>query len=234
MGRIERGFLAIGLAATLAACASTPSGPYWEDQHWNEALFNALQAQIYYPIGTHDPRTEPVTGTVGFTYHRGHLEDVTLVKSTDSPVLDATMVHQVSIAKVPLATGPEADTPRHYELGLRMPTPLPVFYSQVQQQAQKTASYPHESMLMSESGVVEVSFDYEAGHISNAQVFKSSGYEALDKAALIDVNNLQIPPPVEHEHDRMHLQMQICYNVNPRNQDKCPVHKTVIQVVNAQ
>src|SRR5690242_20527359 len=121
----------MGLVASLAACASTPSGPYWEDRKWSESLFNAIQGQIYYPIGTNEPRTDPVMGTVGFTYDHGHIDDVAMVKSTGSPVLDSTMVHQVSIAKVPLASGPEAGTPRHYELELRMPTPIPVFYEKM-------------------------------------------------------------------------------------------------------
>lgn len=224
--------IAIGFAAALVACASTSPGPYWEDQHWSEALFNALQGQLYYPIGTNDPRTEPVMGTVGFTYDRGHLDDVAMVKSTGSPVLDATMVHQVSIAKVPLASDPEAGTPRHYELELRMPTPIPVFYEQMRMLAQKSAVYPRESVQMGQIGAVIVAFDYQAGRISNAQVFTSSGYEALDRAALIDVNNLQVPPPIEHEHDRMHLRMQICYSLNPRGLEKCPVYKQVIEVVN--
>lgn len=224
--------LASGLAALLVACASTPSGPYWEDQRWNESLFIALQESLSYPIGANEQRTDPVSGKVGFTYDRGHLKDVSMIESTGSSVLDAAMVQQVSSANIPLATGPDADQSRRYELVLRMPTPIPDFYKRIHELAAKAAFYPRESVNMGQAGAVVVAFDYEAGHTWNIQVFESSGYAALDKAALLDVKNLQISPPVEHEHDRMHLRMQICYSLRPQDMAKCPTYKQVIEVTN--
>src|SRR5215472_13994041 len=99
--RCARNGLLSFLAGFLVACASIPSGPYWEDQKWNEDLFNAVSSVLHYPQDVADQTITPQEASVQFTYTNGHLENVELTKSTGSNALDAALVSEVESVKVP-------------------------------------------------------------------------------------------------------------------------------------
>ncbi|HEV2111590.1 MAG TPA: TonB family protein [Gammaproteobacteria bacterium] len=230
MDRIHRPLLLMGFIILLPACAGAPSAPYWEDQKWNESLFNAVQQSVHYPGALTEEPSESVEGEVGFTYTNGRIEDATLVKSTGSQALDAVLLQQVRSAKVPPAIGSHAGESRHFELSLKMLTPMQDFYDRFQITAQKSALYPKEAILSGDTGAVVIGLDYQDGIISNAQVMQSSGHVSLDRAALRDIKNLDIPPPVNHIHDHLHFSLQLCYSL--KNKGGCPTYRSVIQVVN--
>jgi len=222
----------MGLIMLLSACSSTPSAPYWENQKWNESLFNAVQGSLHYPDGANEQRTEPVEGKVGFTYVQGHLQDVVIVNSTGTAVLDEAMLQQVSAAEVPAASGLHAEAPRRYELVLHMPTPISDFFVRMRVAAHRNMSYPREAVISGITGAVVVAFDYQAGKISNIQVMKSSGSKLLDNAALHDISYVKVAPPAEHADERLHLQLLLCYSLGKLGADACPGYKEIIEVIN--
>ena len=237
IGDIERWPTAAILAVAtlmLGACVSSSvtSGPYWEDQKWNESLFYTLQHALHYPLGANAQSIDPVYGKVQFTYENGYLENLNISESTGSPQLDAAMLKQVSEARVALASGPDASVPHRYEFRLRMPTPISDFFDEVRTAIRKNVRYPRGAVIWNHQGAVIVSFDYKEGVVSDVQVAKTSGYKELDESAVNAVAGIKVMPPVEHTHERLHMQVQTCYSLGKQGTETCPSYKEVIQVIN--
>lgn len=223
------------LACVLGACASVPSGPYWEDQKWNESLFRAVQASVHYPSGTNgegvlEAQAEPLQAQVQFTFNKDHLEDVRITQTTGWSASDHALLEQVTVAHVPPATGPYAGILRRFEFNLAMPTPMSEFDSTLQVALKKRVKYPISALRYHEMGAVVLEFDYADNAVSNPTISQTSTHESLDRAALDAVTGLIGPPlPAIYAGTHLHMKTQACFSLwgTP-----CPSYKEVIQVIN--
>lgn len=77
--------------------------------------------------------------------------------------------------------------------------------------------YPRLSLLNEEAGVVEVRVTLDSsGHLENAEIKKSSGFERLDAAALKTLQSISNFPPLPSAlAPRLVIAVPIRYEVNP-------------------
>lgn len=173
-------------------CAIAPNKPASASQ---EKLQADIQKQIHYPDNPL-PGT-PIYGdaTALFTYDHGTIKDVSIVKSTGNPVLDASLKDQLLKIKLQLTDVSTSSTYGQFkfEFEIYNPGQLEMFKKRLFDAIKSNAVYPKGDILKGSSGNVSVTFDYERGKLNNARISQSSHDKLLDAAALDAVFHTFLP-----------------------------------------
>ena len=82
-------------------CTSYPQGPYWKNPTWGKELQNRITAQMRYPMEATNNGFPTGTATVEFTYRDEKLTDIRIIKTTQSQILDDSIVQQLAKVKPP-------------------------------------------------------------------------------------------------------------------------------------
>ena len=216
--RILTALLITGL---LTACASTtmppakiPSAPYWENPQWINAMGQAIQDNIQYPIEAAKNGFPSGRAVVQFTYADDQFQDVSIIKSTGNKILDATIETQIPKIKPPVVAGSTASVPHRFQLTVNIAPYSYSFIREVHDDLRKYARYPRIAILSGQQGIVVAHFQYLNGTVLNPSIEKSSKWPALDKAVLDELLHIKLPLPPSWALDKkLGFRVPICFSL---------------------
>lgn len=112
----------------VSACASAPTGPYWENPEWTQSLTDAIHAKVTYP-GVFSADVLPTgEGVAGFDYQNNKLVNVVIVRSTGYKMLDDAIIQGIQKVTPPSVGRDYSSTVHHFEVPIGVP---PVFRTDV-------------------------------------------------------------------------------------------------------
>lgn len=186
----------VGIVAIIcSACVSAPKGPYWTDQQWVNSLQRSLH--LTYPGPNVYSGLKSVHATVAFTYNRGRAENVRIIDTTGSGILDNSIESEVLHASLPPAYGIEKLAPHDFQFNVSLQPPFTNFATILRQDIVDQTTPSLRKYSPGDYGYVVIGFDYQDGSLSNVKVlYDSSGERKLADDIAAHVLRVKVPAPI--------------------------------------
>lgn len=186
----------VGIVAIVcSACVSAPKGPYWTDQQWVNGLQRSLH--LTYPGPDVYSGLKSVHATVAFTYNRGRAENVRIIDTTGSGILDNSIKSEMLHATLPPAYGIEKLAPHDFQFNVSLQPPFTNFATVLRKDIIDQTTPGLRKDWPGDHGYIVIRFDYQDGSLSDAKsLYNSSGEQKLADDVVGRVLRVKAPAPI--------------------------------------
>ena len=200
--------------SVISACASAPTGPYWEDPAWTQTLEDAIHGQVKYPAVFSADALPTGEGVAGFDYQNGQLVNVIVVRSTGYKKLDDAIVAGIQKATPPAVGRNYRSTVHHFEVPILMQPDLDQFRLSLYDAIIANLKLPKE-VIPNTPVVLSIKSAYLNGALTNINMQKTSYLERLNNAVLDRLKNASLPPPPSNFKDKsIDIDMHLCVSLD--------------------
>ncbi|MGA9853216.1 MAG: hypothetical protein WBR15_09825 [Gammaproteobacteria bacterium] len=209
--------IALGTTFLVAACASAPPKPYWENNLWIFELSAVVQSSIPYPYREKASDGFPsYIATVQFTYQSGQLKDIEIIQSTGSNKIDQYIINRLATVKTPPKTfGPGALLAHRFQLPIKlMPPTKMIFYNSIYTSINQQIHYPEDARKNKSEGWILIKFQYQDGHILDSEILRSTAPKTLNSELLKEFDAIKLPaspPSLNNANKILNFQVSFCF-----------------------
>ncbi|HEV7163972.1 MAG TPA: TonB C-terminal domain-containing protein [Gammaproteobacteria bacterium] len=207
--RFGRG-LSLSLLLMFAGCATAPTGPYWEDAKWTQALADAIHVKVTYPNNFSAEVLPTGEATVGFDYQENRLTNVVITRSTGHKVLDDAVVLGIQKVTPPSVGRDYSSTAHHFELSILMQPDIDQFRMTLYDAITSNLKFP-KGLYPSTAVLVDIKANYLNGSLTNISMQRSSNFEDVDNAIIAKLGSASLPAPPSNFKDKpIEIDMSFC------------------------
>jgi hypothetical protein len=204
------------LAPVLAACSATPSVPYWQDPHWQQALLDTVHKNVLYPTPISADTPPTGEGTAAFDVLGGKLENIQLIKSTGYERLDQAIVQGLGKTIPPAMNGKDSAAGHRFELTLQMEPGIDQFRGILYDAVTEATKLPEE-VFTDHPEFIFVNATYLNGSFTNVEIQLPGASTVLKRVFTDKFNSARLPLPSSNLKDKtIDVSMNFC--VTPREE----------------
>ena len=151
---------------------------------------------FYYPTEAVFPELPHGVATVIFPYQDGRAEDVRILKSTGSLILDGALESQLERATFPKAYGLEKLQPHNFQFDIELDPSLTDFGNALKSSIAKQTVDNLNTPSTTDAGYVFIEFYYLDGKVLDPKVLHNSGDASVGDAVIHQLSRVKAPDPI--------------------------------------